>query len=348
MYPWQVFGKNVSRMVVRMKTQQTGVLLLLLLLLLFATPLAGKTREVQRPRILGIAHMALYVSDLDKARTFYEDFLGFQETFTLKRDDGSVRIAFVKINDKQYLELFTDPPKSDGQLNHVAIFTDNAQQMRDYLAEHGVEVPATVAKGKTGNYNFTFTDPDKHSVEVVQYLPDSWTGQNQGKLEPSTRISNHIMHVGFLVGALDPAMKFYRDLLGFREFWRGSSDGKELSWVNMRVPDGDDYAEFMLYRGTPSAQERGGKNHLSLEVPDVEKAVAELEARPARRSYSREIKTQIGKNRKRQANLFDPDGTRVELMEPNTVDGKPAPSTTAPPRAVKTTLTRQAPVARTS
>jgi lactoylglutathione lyase len=39
----------------------------------------------------------------------------------------------------------------------------------------------------------------------------------------------------------------------------------------------------------------------------------------------------VGVNRKRQANLFDPDGTRIELMEPTTIDGKPAPPSTAPP-----------------
>ncbi len=38
-----------------------------------------------------------------------------------------------------------------------------------------------------------------------------------------------------------------------------------------------------------------------------------------------------GVNRKRQLNLWDPDGTRVEIMEPRTVDGVPAPSSTAPP-----------------
>jgi len=126
-------------------------------------------------------------------------------------------------------------------------------------------------------------------------------------------------------------MRFYNGILGFNESWRGSSSGKVLSWVNMRVPNGDDYVEFMLYTGTPSAQERGGKNHLSLEVPAIEKAIQDLEQRPARKLYGREIKTQVGKNRKRQANLFDPDGTRVELMEPNTVDGQPALSSTAPP-----------------
>ena len=63
----------------------------------------------------------------------------------------------------------------------------------------------------------------------------------------------------------------------------------------------------------------------------LDKAVQDLEQRPARKLYGREIKTQVGKNRKRQANLFDPDGTRVELMEPKTIDGQPAPSSTAPP-----------------
>ncbi|PYY03662.1 MAG: bleomycin resistance protein [Acidobacteria bacterium] len=302
----------------------------LILILLLASSLLAQT-EAQRPRILGVAHVALYTSDLAKARIFYEDFLGFQEPFTLKRDDGSIRIAFFKVNDEQYVELFTDPAKEDGQLNHVAIYTDNAQQMRDYLAAHGIKVPATVPKGKTGNYNFTIQDPDGHKLEIVQYLSDSRTGKNQGKFVPATRISNRILHAGFLVRDLDASLKFYRDLLGFQEFWRGSSNGIQLSWVNMRVPDGEDYVEFMLYTGTPSAQDRGVKNHLSLEVPDIGKAVQDLEQRPARKLYTREIKTQVGKNRKRQANLFDPDGTRVELMEPKTVDGQPAPSSTAPP-----------------
>ena len=142
----------------------------LILVLFLATSLLGQ-QEIQRPRILGVAHIAFYTSDLAKARAFYEDFLGFQEPFTLKRDDGSVRIAFVKINDKQYVELFTDAAKEDGQLNHIAVYTDNAQQMRDYLAAHGIKVPGTVPKGKTGNYNFTIQDcvTQPNTQTIVSY-----------------------------------------------------------------------------------------------------------------------------------------------------------------------------------
>jgi lactoylglutathione lyase len=99
----------------------------------------------------------------------------------------------------------------------------------------------------------------------------------------------------------------------------------------MRVPDGDDYLEFMLYAGPLDSEQMGVKNHVCLLTPDIQKAVASLQMRPARKNYSKAIEIKVGVNGKRQANLFDPDGTRIELMEPNTGDGKPAPSSTAPP-----------------
>ena len=111
---------------------------------------------------------------------------------------------------------------------------------------------------------------------------------------------------------------------------RGSKDGKVLSWVNMRVPDGEDYLEFMLNDQPPSLAQLGTQHHICLEVPDMEKAVADLEQRPARKNYARPMEIRTGVNRKRQMNLFDPDGTRSELMEPRTLDGKPAPPSNAP------------------
>ena len=79
---------------------------------------------------------------------------------------------------------------------------------------------------------------------------------------------------------------------------------------------------------------RGTKNHASLMVPDADKALAELKKRAAEGLYRRpkasRSRFRWGRTSKRQINLYDPDGTRIELMEPNTVDGKPAPNSTAP------------------
>jgi catechol 2,3-dioxygenase-like lactoylglutathione lyase family enzyme len=317
------------------------IIRLLISVLLTAVPFTAPALaadQIQRPRILGIAHMALSVSDLTKARAFYEGFLGYAEPYVLKRDDGSERIVFIKVNEDQYLELFAEPPRKngkdedkDGHLNHISIQTDSAERMREYLASDGVKVSERVEKGKIGNLNFNITDPDGHTVEIVQYEPDSWTRQQRGKFLPDTRISTHITHVGIVVGPLEPAMRFYHGILGFNEFWRGSSSGKLLSWVNMRVPDGQDYIEFMLSKDPLDPQQLGGKNHICLVVPEIQKAVATLRGRAAQIGYPQPIEIKVGVNGKRQANLFDPDGTRLELMEPDTANGKPVPSSTAPP-----------------
>jgi catechol 2,3-dioxygenase-like lactoylglutathione lyase family enzyme len=145
------------------------------------------------------------------------------------------------------------------------------------------------------------------------------------------RISKRLMHVGIVVTALDPEMKFYTGILGFKEIWRGSSTGTQLSWVNLKVPDGDDYIEFMLFKDAPAPDKRGTAHHLALEVPDMPASVAAVEAKPYRKQYTRPLEPTVGVNRKRQLNLYDPDGTRIELMEWNTIDGNPTPSSQAPP-----------------
>jgi lactoylglutathione lyase len=104
-----------------------------------------------------------------------------------------------------------------------------------------------------------------------------------------------------------------------------------LNWVHEEVPDGKGFFELMLYSDLPDSDKRGKYHHLCLEVPDIEKAKDILQQRAARIGYNKPLEIQTGVNRKRQLNVYDPDGTRVELMEPQTVDGKPAASSTAPP-----------------
>jgi lactoylglutathione lyase len=287
--------------------------------------------QTQRPRILGLAHIALFTADVDRSRQFYKDFLGYGEPFDLKNADQSLALTFIKINDHQYIELFPEREKASDRLHHISIYTDDAEAMRKYLASRGIPVPERVPKGRIGNSNFNIKDPDGHTVEIVQYEPDGWSMRERGKHAGPQRVSTRMLHLGILVGKLDEAKKFYGDILGFQETWRGSSNEKELSWVNMRVPDGTDYIEFMLYKDLPPPDRRGTAHHICLEVPDMDAAVAKLEANPARRSYERKLEIRTGRNRRRQCNLFDPDGTRVELMEPHTVDGQPAPPSTAPP-----------------
>jgi catechol 2,3-dioxygenase-like lactoylglutathione lyase family enzyme len=306
------------------------ILLTALLMLALAPP------QPSRPRILGLSHIGVFVSDLARARVFYTDLLGFEEAFTLPGAGGPVDASLVKINARQWIELLNRPTDGNGQLDHVALYTDSAEGMRAYLGGRGIAVPERIATGPDGNRTFRVKDPDGHAIEFVEYVADSLTGRDAGRHLPASRLSSQAIHAGILVGDLRRANAFYADVLGFTEFWRGNSlKSQSLSWVNMRVPDGTDYLEFMLYESMPAPGSRGSAHHLCLVVPDVERALAAFESRPARGAYTRELRINTGVNRKRQLNLFDPDGTRVELMEPDTVDGKPAPSSTlAPPRGL--------------
>src|SRR5205085_1960273 len=129
--------------------------------------------------------------------------------------------------------------------------------MREYLAAHGVKVPPKVGTGKIGNQNYFVSDADGHIVEIVRYLENGWTILNKGKFMPDTRISAHMPHVGILVGDLDAAQKFYGEILGFTESWRGAKKPDQLSWVHERVPDGTDFIELMLYSDLPEPDKRG-------------------------------------------------------------------------------------------
>jgi lactoylglutathione lyase len=103
-----------------------------------------------------------------------------------------------------------------------------------------------------------------------------------------------------------------------------------LSWVHEKLPESSDFIELMLYSELPEPDKRGRFHHLCLLTPDIEKTKATLEQRVAKVGYDRPLEIQTGVNRKRQLNVYDPDGTRVEFMEPRTVDGTVAPPSTAP------------------
>jgi catechol 2,3-dioxygenase-like lactoylglutathione lyase family enzyme len=305
---------------------------LILVLAFLAAGSAAVPQSVARPRILGVAHIALRVSDVEQSRAFYKDFLGFGEPYQLDNPDGSLSLTFIKVNDHQYIELFPGLLPEQDRLHHISLYVEDAEAMRAYLASRGVRVPDRVTRARIGTSNFGVTDPDGHTVEIVQYQPESFAVRETGRFMTDARISTRMLHAGIIAGHLAKSEAFYGDVLGFRELWRGApATSKTLAWVNLAVPDGTDYIELMLYGTEPAPDRRGVVHHLCLEVEDAARAVERLTARPYRQKYTQPIEIRTGVNRKRQVNLFDPDGTRVELMEARTVDGVPAPASSLPP-----------------
>src|SRR5208282_3300165 len=82
-----------------------------------------------RPKIVGVAHIGLRTDNLDAARKFYGEQLGYEEAFHLDKPEGGLMLIYFKVNDHQYIEVF---PGWKGEeqlvLSHIAFETDNAQQ----------------------------------------------------------------------------------------------------------------------------------------------------------------------------------------------------------------------------
>jgi len=290
-------------------------------LLVLIAGLNGPARNqtpATRPLIVGVTHIAFQVSDIAKAREFYGGLLGYGEPFQLINPDGSLALTYFKVNDRQYIEIFPGlPPDQDDRLKHIAFETTDIEALRQYLKSKGVNVHGQHQQGRDGNFNFTVTDPDGHVVEFVEYRSGSLHTKARGKYMSAQRISDRILHVGVTVADAAAADKFYKDVLGFSETWRGGRDDNTINWINMRVPDGTDYIEYMLTTGKPTRNQLGSSHHVALLVPDIQKA---LETARQRVDDPAKIRSpQVGRNRRWQLNLFDPDGSRAELMEPYTM-----------------------------
>jgi catechol 2,3-dioxygenase-like lactoylglutathione lyase family enzyme len=280
-------------------------------------PVATSDKPHTRPPILGVAHIGLRTDDLEAARKFYTNILGFQEPFSINQPDGKLMLTYFKVNDHQYIEVYPDlKDPSQERLSHIAFETADAEQLRDYLASRGIKVPAQLAPGLDGNLSLEVQDPDNHTIEFVQYLPGSLHSRNFGTFLPATRISQHIIHVGFVVEDRAAADRFYKDVLGFHQTWEGGMTDERTDFVDMRVPDGTDWLEYMLnVPKNPSPQQLGVVNHLALGSANVRAAYRTIVARGLKAEEPK-----IGRDGKWQLNLYDPNLTRAELMEPKPVE----------------------------
>jgi lactoylglutathione lyase len=264
-----------------------------------------------RPPIAGIAHVAIQTSDLTKARAFYRDLLGFSEIGPKR-----AHVAVFFVSDRQRLIVRDGlPPTRDERFIDLA-FETSVGPMREWLVGRGMQASEATADADAGGRRIEATDPDGHAVQFVELSPTA----RGATATPDRRLSRRILHAGLTIKDSAAADKFYKDTLGFSETWRGGRPEGTINWINMRVPDGTDYIEYMLYPAAPpSRNQLGSAHHVALLVTDIQQALETARARTQPGDRNHRANPSIGVNNRWQLNLFDPDGTRVELMEPWTV-----------------------------
>jgi catechol 2,3-dioxygenase-like lactoylglutathione lyase family enzyme len=292
-------------------------LVALLGLVFVAASTLAQTTGVSRPRILGIDHVSFYTTAPDGVQRLYGGVLGLADAAAIE-PGGTVRYMV----GAQWVGYSAAPdPKVTDRMDHVAFTTDNIVGLRHYLTANGVKVSG-VQGWPDHSLSFSIVDPEGHRVEFVEHAAVEHATVVHAAVEnaeadaaaPATAVSRRMIHAGFLVHNRDVEDHFYRDLLGFRLYWYGGMQPGKTDWVAMQVPDGTEWLEYMLNQPEhPDLRLTGVMNHISLGVADMKKAQAILESH-GWKPHDGE-KAQMGRDGKWQLNVYDPDLTRIELME---------------------------------
>ncbi len=128
----------------------------------------------------GLAHVGVFVKDLNRSVAFYRDILDFEKTweFSATEEDGSVsKAAFVK-NGNLVLELIqpgNPQERVDGRVDHVAILVKNIEAVRGELQARGVvfeteEIVHNQDAAPNGSKWILFRGPDQEHLELTEIL----------------------------------------------------------------------------------------------------------------------------------------------------------------------------------
>jgi len=288
--------------------KHTATLLFFCVVLQSAGLASSHEKQPVRPRILGIDHVSVYVSDVEKSRQFYSGALGL--TNYCPHYVAAEPCYLVAPSDKRVLLKRAPAQTKNGPLKNwlaeVAFATDDLVGMRRYLLAHGMH-PGVIQRDSDGSRSFRVRDPEGNPIAFVHRLP-----AKAGHVPAPKQISTRLIHAGFVVQDMAAENRFYVDLLGFRLYWYGGFKDDGVDWYELQVPDGPDWIEYMLnIPANADHKDLGVQNHFSFGVKNVHDAAAQLRLNGLGTFDGPEV----GRDGKDSLDAYDPDGTRVEVME---------------------------------
>jgi catechol 2,3-dioxygenase-like lactoylglutathione lyase family enzyme len=174
------------------------------------------------PPMNGIAHIAIRVKDIPASVAFYHK-LGFDQAFAnLAKDGTTITQSFIKLNDRQYIELYpiaaANPTQNSPEFLHLCFEGVDLNAIHDYYVAEGL-TPISVRTAGAGNLLFTMKGPQQfdspQNIEYTQYMPGSKHTLEFGKLNGPDRVGDKMTVV--VLSMQDPAAArdFYLTKLGF-------------------------------------------------------------------------------------------------------------------------------------
>jgi catechol 2,3-dioxygenase-like lactoylglutathione lyase family enzyme len=219
------------------------------------------------PPMNGIAHIAIRVKDIAASVAFYHK-LGFDQAFAnLAKDGTTVTQSFIKLNDRQYIELY---PVTDHDARveflHLCFEGADLNAIHDYYVAEGL-TPISVRTAGAGNLLFTMKGPqqfaDPQNIEYTQYMPGSKHTLEFGKLNGPDRVGDKMTVVALAMQDPAAARTYYLTKLGF------TPAAGRVYRLNLPGTSGEQ-VEIV------SVDALGSKSSIILTSADLDKAAAQL------------------------------------------------------------------------
>ena len=121
--------------------------------------------------IKGLAHIGVYVKDMEASVRFYRDLLGFTVT-----DDVQAGVHLVFCSKGTCLMELIERPRYEertaGPIDHIAVEVTEIEALAADLREKGVAIPeiSTMENLLGGVKNVFFEGPDHERIEFFEYL----------------------------------------------------------------------------------------------------------------------------------------------------------------------------------
>jgi catechol 2,3-dioxygenase-like lactoylglutathione lyase family enzyme len=255
----------------------------------------------ETPTLHGIAHIAVRVADIAASVAFYNK-LGFEQAFAMTGKDGNVSQSFIKINDRQFIELYpVSAANPQAGFLHLCFEGADLNAIHDYYVAEGL-TPSSVREAGAGNLLFTLKGPqqfaDPQNIEYTQYMPGSLHSNDTGKHLGAGRIADTMILVTLAMQDPAAARKFYNDKLGFVPV----SGGSRLAW-RFGLPGASREAVEIV-----PVESLGEKSSILLTSPDIHQSGALLEAKGVPFSDGNTL------------TVADPDGNLIRIV-PQTSPG---------------------------
>ncbi len=240
---------------------------------------ATAQNQPTRPKIFGIAGVTIYVSDAHKSRTFYDTLLDHEQDPKHKK-----RCFWCEQPPSFDLTLHLNSFQSIGLNPSSSPVPENLIKDVGFWTDDATALRDYLTANKIDFWSpggrrvkyVSLTDPEGRRIYFIETDGVLKDPSNQSALSRGG-YEHQIIHAGFVVHDRAAEDRFYK----------------------VNVPADANHKTL------------GVMNHIALGVPDIHAAEAQLR----KNGWSGGEQPKIGRGGKWQLNLYDPDDTRVELME---------------------------------